>query len=126
MIAASDPEQEPCVMRKAVRQSVYSRRGRQANSKKTTANVWIAHDPLNLSQRFHRHFGVRMQKPEDIAACSIGSDVHLFRTAAFATPDELIAEAQRQPISAVSARAIDDYNFRATGSFAQIREKRTY
>jgi hypothetical protein len=67
-----------------------------------------------------------MQKPENIAACGTGSHVHLFRAAAVAASDNLIAEALRQPVGAVSARAIDDNDFRATGSFAQLREKRTY
>ena len=110
-------------MRKAVRQSVYGRRGRQADPKETATDFWIAHYARNLIQRFQRHFGVCMQKPENIAACCIGSDVHLFRTAALAAPDNLIAEALRQPVGAVSARAIDDNNFRPTGSLAQIRRE---
>jgi hypothetical protein len=126
MIAASHPEQEPCVMRKAVRQSVYGRRGRQADPKETATDFWTAHYPPNLIQRFQRHFGVCMEKPENIAACGIGSDIHLFRTAALAAPDNLIAEALRELVGAVSARAIDDNNFRPTGSLAQIREKRAY
>jgi hypothetical protein len=126
MIAASHPEQEPCVMRKAVRQSVYGRRGRQADPKETATDFWIAHYASNLIQRFQRHFGIGMQKPQNIAASGIGSDIHLFRTAALAAPDNMIAETLRQPVGAVSARAIDDNNFRPTGSLAQIREKRAY
>ena len=64
-------------MRKAVRQSVYGRRGRQADPKETATHFWIAHYTRNLIQRFQRHFGVRMQKPQNIAACGTGSDVHL-------------------------------------------------
>lgn len=126
MIAASHPEQKPCVMRKAVRQSEYGRRGRQADPKETATDFWIAHYPPNLIQRLERHFGVGMQKPQNIAGGGIGSDVHLFRTAALAAPDNLIAEALRQLVGAVSARAIDDNNFRPTGSLAQIREKPAY
>jgi hypothetical protein len=126
MIAASHPEQESCVMRKAIRQSVYSRRGRQADPKKTATDFWIAHYPLNLIQRFQRHFGVCVQKPQNIAACGVGSGIHLFGTAALAASDNLIAEALRQLVGAVSARAIDDNNFRPTGSLAQIREKWAY
>ena len=113
-------------MCKAVRQSVYSRRGRQADPKETATDFWIAHYAPNLIQRFQRHFGVGVQKPENIAACGISSDVHLPRTAALAASDNLIAEALRQLIGAVSARAIDDNNFRPTGSLAQIREKWAY
>ena len=113
-------------MRKAVRQPVYGRRGRQADSKETATDFWMAHYPPNFIQRFQRHFGVGMQKPQNIAACGIGSDVHLFRTAALAAPDNLIAEALCQLVGAVSARAIDDNNFRSTSSLAQIRQKRAY
>jgi hypothetical protein len=126
MIAASHPEQESRVMRKAIRQSVHGRRGRQADPKETATDFWIAHYPPNLIQRLQRHFGVGMQKPQNIAACGIGADVHLFRTAARAAPDNVIAEALRQSVGAVSARTIDDNNFRPTGSLAQIREKRSY
>jgi hypothetical protein len=126
MIAASHPEQKPRVMRKAVRQSVYGRRRRQTDPKETAADFWIAHYPANLIQRFQRHFGIGMQKPQNIATCGTGSDVHLFRTAALAAPDNLIAETLRQLVGAVRARAIDDNNFRPTGSLAQVREKRAY
>ena len=113
-------------MRKTVRQSIYSWRGRQADPEKTATNFWIVHDAPNLIQRFQRNFGVCLQEPENIAACGIGSDIHLFRTATLAGPDHLIAEALRQLIGGVSTRAVDDNNFRTTGSFAQIREKGTY
>ena len=113
-------------MRKAVRQPVYGRRGRQADPKETTTDFWIAHYAPNLIQRFQRHFGVGVQKPENIAACGVGSGVHLFCTAALAASDNLIAEALRQLVGAVSAPAIDDNNFRPVRSLAQIREKRAY
>jgi hypothetical protein len=126
MIAASHPEQKSRVMRKAIRQSVYSGRGRQADPKETATDFWIAHYPHDFIQRFQRHFGICMQKPQNIAARDIGSGIHLFGTAALAAPDNLIAEAFRQPVSAVSACAVDDYNFRPTCSLAQIREKWAY
>src|ERR1700756_2125389 len=71
MVAATHPEHEPRVMCKAVRQSVYSWRGRQADPKETAADFWIAHDAANLIQTFQRHFGVCVQKPENIAACGV-------------------------------------------------------
>ena len=60
------------------------------------------------------------------AVCGLRSDVHLFRTAALAGSDKLITQLLRQLIGGVSARAIDDNNFRPTGSFAQVRKKRLY
>jgi hypothetical protein len=126
MVAASHPEQKPRVMRKAVRQSVYGRGGRQSDPKKTATDFWIAHYPSNLIQRFQRHFGVGMQKPQNIAVRGIGSGVHLFSTAALASSNNLVAEALRKPVSAVGTPAIDDYDFRPTGSLTQIREKWAY
>jgi len=61
-----------------------------------------------------------------VAACGGGSGIHLFRTAALAAPDNLITQLSRQLIGAVSARAINDNNFRPTSSLAQIRKKTAY
>ncbi|HEX4707437.1 MAG TPA: hypothetical protein VH229_06855 [Candidatus Udaeobacter sp.] len=105
-------------MRKAIRQSVYGGRGRQADTEETATDFWIAHYPPNLIQRFQRHFGVGVQKPQNIAACGIGSGIHLFGTTALAVSDNLIAEALRQLVGAVSAPAIDHNNFRPTSSLA--------
>lgn len=116
MIAASYPQYEPCVMRKAVRQSVYGRRGRQADPEETSTDFWIAHYARDLIQRLQGHFGVRMQKPENFAACCLGPNVHLFSTAPCAAPDKLIAKALRQSFGAVSALAVDHNNFRPTRS----------
>ena len=96
---------------------------RQADPEETATDFWIAHYALDLMQRFHRHFGVRMQKPENFAAGCIGSNVHLPGTAASGAPDDLIAQALRQLVGAVSASAIDDNNFRPRRSLAQIRQK---
>jgi hypothetical protein len=105
-------------MRKAISQSVDDRRRRQADPEETATDFWIAHYVRNLIQRFKRHFGVCVQKPENFAACCIGSDVHLPGAVARAAPYNVIAEAFRQPVGAVSAPAIDNNNFRPTGSLA--------
>ena len=110
-------------MRKAVRQSVYSRRGRQADPEETATDFWIAHYARNLIQGIRRHFGVRVQKPENFAAGCIGSNVHLPCTAGCGAPYNFIAEALRQLVGAVSAPAIDDNNFRPSCSLTQIRQK---
>jgi hypothetical protein len=105
-------------MRKAVRQSVDGRRGWEADPEETATDFWIAHYPRNLIQRLRRHFGVCVQKPKNIAACGVGSDIHLLRTAARAALYNMIAETFRQSVGAVSARAVDDNNFRTSGSLA--------
>ena len=113
-------------MRKTVRQSVNGRRGWQADPKETATDFWIAHYASNLIQRFLWHFGVCMQKPENVAACGICPGVHLLGSTALAALDDLIAEAMGQLIGTVGARAIDDNNFRPTGSLSQVREKPAY
>ena len=113
-------------MRKAVRQSVHGSCSWQSDPEETATDFWITHYARNLIQGFQRHFGVCVQKPQNISSCDAGSGIHLFGTAALAAPDNLIAEALRQLVGAVSARAIDDNNFCSTGSLAQIREKRAY
>ena len=110
-------------MRKAVRQSVDRRRGRQADPEETATDVWIAHYAHNLIQGIQWHLGVRVQKPENFATGCIGSDVHLPGTAACGAPDNLIAEALRQLLGSVGAPAIDDNNFRPSCSLTQIRHK---
>lgn len=110
-------------MRKAIRQSVYSWRGRKADPEETATNSWIAHYLPNLIQRSRRHFGVCVQKPQDIAARGIGSGIHLSGTAAIATSDNLIAETFRQLFGSVRARTINDNNFRSRCSLAQIQQK---
>jgi hypothetical protein len=126
MIAASHSEQKPRVMRKTVRQPVYGRHGRQPNSKETATDFWIAHYATNLIQRFRRHCGIGVQKPQNIAMCSIGSEIHLPGPAALAGSNNLVAEAFSKSVGTVSARTIDDNNFRPTGSVSQVRKKRTY
>jgi len=118
VIATSHPKQEARVMRKGVGQSVYGRCGRQADPKETAADFWIAHYARDLIQGFQRHFGVCVQKPENFAACSFGSGVHLSGTAARAASDNVIAQAFRHLVGAVSAPAIDYDNFRPTRSLA--------
>ena len=113
-------------MRKAVRQSVHGSCSWQSDPEETATDFWITHYARNLVQRFQRDFGVCVQKPEDIAACRIGSNIHLPGTAARAALDDVIAKALHHLVGAVSARAIDDNNFRPMCSLAQIREKWAY
>jgi len=113
-------------MRKTVRQSVDGRHGRQTDPKKPATDFWITHYAINLIQRVHRHFGICVEKPENIAACGVSSDVHLLRAAALAASKDLIAEAMGQLLCAICARAIDDNDFRPRSPLSQVREKRAY
>src|SRR5262249_15277470 len=119
-------EKKPCVMRKTVSQPVHSRRGRQPDPKETATDFWIAHYATNLSQRFQRHIGIGVQKPENIAVRGIGPEIHLRGATALAASNNLVAESLRQSIGTVSARTVDDNNFRPRGSLSQVRKKRPY
>ena len=119
MIAASHPEQKPCIMRKAVRQPV-NNTSRQADPKETATDFGIAHYAANLIQTSPWNLGVRMQEPENIAAGRTRPGVHLYRTAAFAAPNKLIAQPYRKLIRAVGACSIDHNDFRPRRSLAQM------
>jgi hypothetical protein len=125
MIPASHPEQEPRIMRKAVRQSV-NNTSRQSDPEVTATDSSIPNYAANLIQTSHWHFGICMQEPENIAACCIRSGVHLYRTAALTAPDNLIAEPFRKLISAIGACTIDDNDFRSGRPVAQLLEKGAY
>src|SRR3954468_15118956 len=112
-------------MRKAVGQSIHNRR-RQANTKESGTDCWIAHDARNLIQALRWHLGVRMEKPENLAARHMRACVHLYRTAAFAATKKVIAEACRKLVCAVDACTIDHNNFRSRRSLSQMLEKQTY
>jgi len=125
MIATSHPEQKPRIMRKAVRQSV-NNTSRQADPKVTATDSSIPDYTANFIQASRWHFGVCMQEPENIAAGRTGAGIHLYRTAAFAAPNELITESYRKLIRAVGACTIDHNDFRSRRSLAQMLEKRPY
>ena len=55
-------------MRKAVRQSV-NEASRQTNSKKTSRDLRVTHDLLDLVQTSRRNLGIDMDKPKDVAVC---------------------------------------------------------
>ena len=123
MIAASHPEQKSRVMRKAIRQSVYNRRGRQTDPEETATDFLIAHYPLNFIQRVRRHFGVCVQKPQNITASYACPCVHL-RSSSRLRVYNAIAQGHRQFRSAVAAAAVGDNDFRLRSSVAQMPEKR--
>ena len=125
MIAASHPEEEPGVMRKAVGKSI-NKRSRQANPKVTATHCWIAQYAVNLVQARAWHFSVDVQEPENVAACRTSPSVHLCRSAAFASPDKLIAKAFAQSIGAVAACTVDDNNFSFRRALTEMREKLAY
>jgi hypothetical protein len=124
MVATAHSQQDPGVMRKAIRQSVNSV-SRQTNSKVTTRDLWITRDSLNLIQTFPWNFGINMQKPKDIAARGAAASVHLYCSITLAH-HELIAKTPREISSAIRASTVRDNNLRLGRSVAQMLKKRTY
>lgn len=126
MITTSHSEQKPRVMRKTVRQSVNGGLRWQPDPEETATNVWIAHYATNLIQGFQRHFGIHVQKPENIAIGGISSEIHLPGTAPVAASNYPVAEALCQLVSAICAAAIDHNHFRPAGSLSQVRKEWPY
>jgi hypothetical protein len=124
MIAASHSEQNACIMRKTVCQSIHGV-WRQANPEKTAGNAWFSQYALDFSQAFLRHFHVRVQKPKDVAGCGTCAEVQL-RSPIGLTHHELIAKACCEGSGSITASAIchNDFSFRR--ALAQLLQKRTY
>jgi hypothetical protein len=121
VIAAPHSHQKPGVMRKTVGQSIDWDLW-QANSKKTTHDVRIIHDVLNLIQTAPWNFSIDMDKPEDVAVCGACTGVHLYRPIAF-TRDQLFARLERKFNRAIRASAVGNNNLCAHCPLAQMCEK---
>src|SRR5438309_10178839 len=94
MVATSHSQQDPGIMRKAVRQSINGA-SRQTNSKKTSRDLRLIHDLLDLVQTSPRNSGIDMDKPKNVAMCGTCPSIHLHGPNGFA-PDDLIAKAHTQ------------------------------
>src|SRR5947208_16802378 len=68
MVTTSHSQQDPGIMRKAVRQSINGA-SRQTNSKKTSRDLRLIHDLLDLVQTSPRNSGIDMDKRENVAMC---------------------------------------------------------
>ena len=68
MVPTPHSQHDPGIMRKAVRQSI-NEASRQTNSEKTSRDLWVIHDLLDLVQTSPRNFSIDMDKPKDVAAC---------------------------------------------------------
>jgi hypothetical protein len=77
VITAPHSEQDACVMRKAVGQAINRGARREADSEKTACHTRIDHDAFDFIKTSPRHFRIRMEKPEKIAARHTGACVHL-------------------------------------------------
>jgi hypothetical protein len=124
MVAAPHSQQNPGVMREAVRQSINGASW-QANSKVTARDFWIIHDAPYLIQTFPWDFGIHMNKPKNVTVRDAAASVHLYRPIALAC-DKLIIKAVRKINGAIRAAAVGNNNLRAGRSLAQMRKKWPY
>jgi len=124
MIAASHSQQDPCVMTKAVRQSI-NQTSRQANSEVTANHIRITHHAPNLIQTSPGNFGIDMDKPKDFPAGSACAGIHLHGATSLAF-NELIAKFGSEPSRAIGASAVCDNDLRFRRPLAKVPKKRPY
>ncbi len=122
VITAPHSEQDTCVMRKAVCQAINRRVRRQADSEKTAGHTRIDHNASDFIKTSPRHFCIRMEKPEKIAARRGGTGVHLDGSPMF-TQDHLVTEARGEIRSVIPASSVRDHDFRFRSALAQMSQK---
>jgi hypothetical protein len=124
VIAAPHSQQNPGVVRKAVRQSI-NRVSRQANPEVASDDLRIIHDVLNLIQGSPRNFSINMHKPKYVAARSAAASIHLYCPIGSAS-NELIAKARAEISGAIGASAVGDNDLRFGCSVTQMLKKWAY
>jgi hypothetical protein len=120
VVAAPHSKQDPGMMRKTIRQAI-NPAGRQANSKETACHIWVIQNPCDLIQTVTWNFSVDMDKPKDVAMCSAGTSVHLYRPITLAY-DKLITKTTRETSGAIRTSTICDNNLCSRCSLAEMRE----
>jgi hypothetical protein len=121
VIAASHPQENACVMSKAVRKSI-NQAARQANSEVTTNDLRVIHDAVNLIQTSLRDFSVHMHEPKHVAAGSARAGIHLHGSIGLAS-NKLIAKARGEINRAIAASTVSDDNLSSGRSLAQMLKK---
>jgi hypothetical protein len=124
VIAASHSKQDPCIMSKAVRESI-NQASWEANSEVTANEIRIIHDVRNLVQTSLWNFSVDMYEPKQVAASRAGAGVHLPGTTATAL-HQPITKSGGEPSSAIGATPVCNYDLRFRRSLAKVLKKRPY
>ena len=124
VIAASNSQQNACVMSKAVRESI-NQAARQANSEVTANDIRIIHDARDLIQTLQWQSGIDMDKPKDLPARGERAGIHLPGTTAIAL-DKPITKSGSEPICAIGASAVCNNDLRFRRSLAQVLKKWSY
>jgi hypothetical protein len=124
VVATSHSQQNPGVVRKAVRQSINWVLW-QANPEVTSDYIRVLQYARDFIQASLRDFGIDMYEPEHVAARSTRAHVHLHCPIGVA-PNELIAKARAESRCAVRASAVGHNNLRFWCSVAQMLKKWAY
>jgi hypothetical protein len=124
VIAASDSQQNTCVMSKAIRQSI-DRASGEADPEVTANDIRISQDMRNLVQTSQWDFSINMQEPKHTAAGGARAGIHLPGTTAPAL-NEPIAKSSGELSRAIGASAVHDHDFSFGRSLAQMVEKWPY
>ena len=124
VIAASNSQQNACVMSKAVRESI-NQAARQANSEVTANDIRIVHDVRDLIQTFQWQSGIDMDKPNDLPARGERAGIHLPGTTGLAL-DKPITKSGSEPICAIGASAVRDNDLRSGRSLVKMLKKWPY
>src|SRR5437667_11419137 len=106
MVTTSHSQQDPGIMRKAVRQSINGA-SRHTNPKKTSRDFRVIHDLLDLVQTCPRNFGVDMDKPMNLVVCGTFLSIHLHGAIGF-TLNDFSARTHSQLNDVIGSSAIDD------------------
>jgi hypothetical protein len=121
VIAASDSQQNACVMSKAIRQSI-DRASGEADPEVTANDIRISQDMRNLVQTSQWDFSINMQEPKHTAAGGARAGIHLPGTTAPAL-NEPIAKSSSESICAIGASAVRDNNLGFWRSLAEMLKK---
>ena len=122
VVAAAHSQQESCVMRKAVGQSI-NEAWREQNPEVDAHDFGIIHYACTFIQTSFRNLGIHMHKPKHVPVGSARACVHLDGPTPVAY-DQLIAKIRRQLGRAIGAAAIDHDNFGPRRPSAQMVKKR--
>src|SRR6266581_8159891 len=121
VIAASHSQQNACVMRKAISESI-NQPLRQANPEVTANDIRVIHYAPDLIQTSQWHFSIDMDEPEDITARSARTGIHLYGPIGL-TSNKLIAKARGEVDCAIGTSAVHDNNLSSGRSPAQMLKK---
>jgi hypothetical protein len=124
VIAASHSQQNACVMRKAIRESI-NQPLRQANPEVTANHLRVIQYAPDLIQTSQWQFSIDMDKPKDVTAGSARPGIHLYGPIGFAS-NKLIAKARGEVDRAIGTSAVRDNNLSFGRALAQMLKKWPY